>query len=235
MLAARELVPEQLSEDAQTWVNRRLVYTHGYGVAASPVAHVTRDGLPNFYVKDLPPQGVITVTQPQVYFGELTADYVIARTTEPEFDYPSGERNVTTRFEANSGIAMNFGARLLFAIHFADINLLLNQDIQADSQLLWRRNIMERVSAVAPFLAYDEDPYIVIDDGGRLHWIIDAYTISNRFPYSEPAGSLNYIRNPVKVVVNAYDGTMHPPICWRIFAILKISFASRPMSIVPIT
>lgn len=208
MLSARELVPEQLSEDAQTWVNRRLVYTHGYGVAASPVAQVTRDGLPSFYLKDLPPQGVITITQPQIYFGELTNDYVIARTDEAEFDYPSGERNVTTRFEANSGIAMSLWARLLFAIHFADINLLLNQDIQSDSQLLWRRNIMERISEVAPFLSYDQDPYVVVDKAGRLHWIIDAYTISNRFPYSEPAGSLNYIRNPVKIVVNAYDGTM---------------------------
>ncbi|MCC6458644.1 MAG: UPF0182 family protein [Caldilineaceae bacterium] len=208
MLGARELVPENLSQDAQTWVNRRLVYTHGYGVAASPVARVTRDGLPSFYVKDLPPQGIITVTQPQIYFGELTNEYVIARTEEPEFDYPRGEGNVTTRFEAESGIAMSTWARLLFAIHFADINILLNRDIDAESQLLWRRNIMERVNEVAPFLSYDQDPYIVVDNEGRLHWILDAYTVSNRFPYSEPAGSLNYIRNPVKVIVNAYDGTM---------------------------
>ena len=208
MLAARELVPDQLSDDAQTWVNRRLVYTHGYGVAASPVAQVTRDGLPSFYLKDLPPQGVITVTQPQIYFGEMNGDYVIGRTTEAEFDYPRGDGNVTTRFEGNTGIAMTLWARLLFAIHFADINLLLNQDIQPDSQLLWRRNIMERVSEVAPFLSYDQDPYIVIDDAGRLFWMIDAYTLSNRFPYSEPLRGFNYIRNPVKVVVNAYDGTM---------------------------
>jgi uncharacterized membrane protein (UPF0182 family) len=208
MLAARELVPDQLSDDAQTWVNRRLVYTHGYGVAASPVAQVTRDGLPNFYLKDLPPQGVITVTQPQIYFGELTNDYVIARTAEPEFDYPSGEANVTTHFEANSGIAMTLWARLLFAIHFADINILLNRDITPDSQLLWRRNIMDRVVEVAPFLRYDQDPYVVIDQQGHVHWIVDAYTVSNRFPYSEPLNSFNYIRNPVKVVVNAYDGTM---------------------------
>jgi uncharacterized protein len=208
MLSARELVPEQLSDDAQTWVNRRLVYTHGFGVAASPVAQVTRDGLPSFYLKDLPPQGVITVTRPQVYFGELTEDYVIARTSEPEFSYPRGEGNVTTHFDADSGIDMNAWARILFAIHFADINILLNQDITPDSQLLWRRNIVERVREVAPFLTYDQDPYIVIDDAGNLHWIIDAYTLSNRFPYSEPLGSFNYIRNPVKVLVNAYDGTM---------------------------
>jgi uncharacterized protein len=208
MLAARELVPEQLSQEAQTWVNRRLVYTHGYGVAASPVSQVTRDGLPQFYIKDLPPQGVITVTRPQIYFGELTNEYVVARTTEPEFDYPRGEGNVTTFFDADTGISMGFWARLLFAIHFADINLLLNRDISPDSQLLWRRNILERVREVAPFLSYDQDPYIIVDDAGQLHWIVDAYTTSNRFPYSEPSGSINYIRNPIKVVVSAYDGSM---------------------------
>jgi uncharacterized membrane protein (UPF0182 family) len=241
MLAARELVPDQLSDDAQTWVNRRLVYTHGYGVAASPVAQVTRDGLPSFYLKDLPPQGVITVTQPQIYFGELNGDYVIARTAEPEFDYPSATGNVTTRFEANSGIAMTFWARLLFAVHFADINLLLNQDITADSQLLWRRNIMERVAEVAPFLTYDQDPYIVVDDEGRLFWMLDAYTLSNRFPYSEPLNRFNYIRNPVKVTVNAYDGTMRfymvepeEPIAAayaRIFPDLFVPFSEMPDSL----
>ncbi|HXF62389.1 MAG TPA: UPF0182 family protein [Caldilineaceae bacterium] len=210
MIAARELVPERLSQDAQTWVNRRLVYTHGYGVAASPVAQVTREGLPDFFVKDLPPQGVISVTVPQIYFGELTNDYVIARTAEPEFDYPSGERNVTTHFEADTGIDMTLAARLLFAIHFADINLLLNRDISAESQLLWRRNIVERVREVAPFLRYDQDPYIVVADDGRLYWFIDAYTVSNRFPYSAPYedSNYNYIRNPIKIVINAYDGTM---------------------------
>src|SRR5690606_15645090 len=127
MLAARELVPEQLSSQAQTWVNRRLVYTHGYGVAASPVAQVTRDGLPDFYLKDLPPTGVLTVTQPQIYFGELTNEYVIGNTAQPEFDYPRGDGNVTTRFTATTGIPMNWATRLIYAIRFADINLLLNQ------------------------------------------------------------------------------------------------------------
>jgi uncharacterized membrane protein (UPF0182 family) len=206
MIAARELVPDQLSDDAQTWVNRRLVYTHGYGVAASPVSQVTREGLPDFYLKDLPPRGAITVTQPHIYFGELTESYVVARTNEPEFHYPSGDGNVTTQFSADTGVAMNFWARLLFAVRFADINLLLNQDITADSQLLWRRNIVERVTTVAPFLRFDQDPYIVVDDTGKLYWIIDAYTVSNRFPYSTPLGQINYIRNPVKVVINAYDG-----------------------------
>jgi len=208
MLAARELVPDQLSQDAQTWVNQRLVYTHGFGVAASPVAQVTRDGLPDFYVKDLPPQGRLTVTQPQIYFGELTDSYVIGRTREMEFSYPSGNGNVMTQFEADTGIEMTLWARILFAIRFADINMLLNSDIQGDSQLLWRRNIRERMQLVAPFLQYDRDPYIMVDSEGRLHWIQDAYTVSNRFPYSQPFENINYIRNSVKVVTNAYDGSM---------------------------
>ena len=208
MLAARELVPDQLSQDAQTWVNRRLVYTHGFGVAASPVAQVTRDGLPDFYLKDLPPQGRLTVTRPQIYFGELTDNYVIGRTKEMEFSYPSATGNVMTQFGADTGIEMTLWARILFAIRFADINMLLNSDIQGDSQLLWRRNIQERMQLVAPFLQYDRDPYIVVDAEGRLHWIQDAYTVSNRFPYSQPHENINYIRNSVKVVINAYDGAM---------------------------
>jgi uncharacterized membrane protein (UPF0182 family) len=159
-------------------------------------------------LRDLPPQGVITVTQPQIYFGELTNDYVVARTREPEFDYPRGEGNVTTHFAADTGIRMSLGARLLSAVHFADINLLLNRDISGESQLLWRRNIVERVREVAPFLRYDGDPYIVVGGDGGLYWFVDAYTVSDRFPYSEPSGSINYIRNPIKVVINAYDGSM---------------------------
>ena len=208
MVAGRELVADQLSDDAQTWVNQRLVYTHGYGVAASSVSQVTRDGLPDFYLKDIPTQGVITVTRPQLYFGELTNNYVIGRTDEPEFGYPSGDGNVMTQFDADTGIETSFLARLLFAVRFADINLVLNGDIHGDSQLLWRRNIRERVQQVAPFLRYDQDPYIVVDESGELWWILDAYTVSNRFPYSDPLESINYIRNSVKITINAYDGTM---------------------------
>ena len=208
MLSARELVADRLTEDAQTWVNQRLVYTHGYGVAASPVSHVTRDRLPVFYLKDLPTQGIIEITRPQIYFGELTDSYVIGNTNEEEFDYPSGSGNVTTQFDAKTGIKMNWWTRLLFALRFADINMLLNQDIGSDSQLLWRRNMVGRIQEVAPFLRYDQDPYIVIDTEGRLYWFLDAYTVSDRFPYSEPLGTINYIRNSVKVVTDAYDGTM---------------------------
>jgi uncharacterized membrane protein (UPF0182 family) len=209
MISARELVPDRLNSEAQTWVNRKLVYTHGYGVAVSPVEEITRDGLPSFFVKDLPMQGVIPVSEPQIYFGELTEDYVIAATSEMEFDHPQGESNAMTRFTATTGIDMTLLNRLLFALRFADVNLVLNSDIQETSQLLWKRNIMERIREVAPFFTYDADPYIVIGDDGRLYWMADAYTTSDRFPYSEPfQGEFNYIRNPVKVVVNAYDGTM---------------------------
>lgn len=208
MLAARELVADRLNPEAQTWVNRRLVYTHGYGVAASPVAQVTRDGLPDFLLKDLPPQGMIETTQPQIYFGELTNDWVIGRTNEPEFDYPRAEGFVTTRFSANTGIDMTFANRMLFAVRFGDINMLLNSDVNPDSQLLWRRNIVERVQEVAPFLRYDQDPYIVIGEDGKLYWFHDAYTVSNRFPYSTPLGNINYIRNSVKIITDAYDGSM---------------------------
>jgi len=207
MVAARELVPDRLSEQAQTWVNRKLVYTHGYGVAMSPVELVTADGLPEFYIKDLPPVGNIALTEPQLYFGELTNDYVIGRTNMEEFDFPQGNGNATTRFSADTGIDMSFWNRLLFAVRFADINLILNQDISGDSQLLWRRNIVERVQQLAPFLQLDQDPYIVVGEDGRLYWMLDAYVMSSRYPYSEPYfDRFNYIRNPVKIVINAYDG-----------------------------
>ncbi len=240
MLAARELAPEKLNADAQTWVNRKLVYTHGYGVAASPVAKVTRDGLPEFLVKDLPATGVISITQPQVYFGERVDAYVIAASEQPEFDYPRGDGNVTTKFSAQTGIAMGVGARLLFALRFGDINLLLNGDISSTSQLLWRRNVAERVQIIAPFLRYDNDPYIVVGGEGKLYWVHDAYTASDRFPYSEPAANLgiNYLRNSVKVVTNAYDGSLkfyvmdeNEPIIaayMKIFPALFVPFSQMP-------
>jgi uncharacterized membrane protein (UPF0182 family) len=208
MISARELVTERLSDDAQTWVNQRLVYTHGFGVAASPVAQVTQDGLPTFLLKDLPPTGVISVTVPQLYFGERLSDYVVGATAQAEFDYPREDGNATTRFSAESGIPMTWGNRILFALHMRDINLMLSRDISSESRLLWNRDIADRVLQVAPFLTFDRDPYIVIDDSGRLFWMHDAFTVSDRFPYSQPVGGINYIRNAVKVVTNAYDGTM---------------------------
>ncbi len=218
MLAARELFPDGLSEEAQTWVNRRLVYTHGYGVAISPVAEITRDGLPRFLVKDLPPTGVLENTTPQIYFGERTDDYVFVRTGTAEFDYPAEGGNVFTSFSADTGIEIgNLLKRVAFALRFGDINVLLNSDITPESRLLWQRNIAERAQEVAPFLRFDDDPYIVLGEDGKLYWFQDAYTTSNRFPYSTPLElnnpllprwNLNYIRNSVKVVTDAYTGEM---------------------------
>ncbi|MBI1294634.1 UPF0182 family protein [bacterium] len=218
MLAARELFPDGLSEEAQTWINRRLVYTHGYGVAISPVAELTRDGLPTFLLKDLPPSGIMENTTPQIYFGERTDDYVIVRTGTPEFDYPAEGGNVFTSFSAETGIEIgNMLTRVAFALRFGDINILLNGDITPESRLLWQRNIAARAQEVAPFLRFDADPYIVLGEDGKLYWFQDAYTTSRLFPYSTPLEltnpllprwNLNYIRNTVKVVTDAYTGEM---------------------------
>ena len=219
MLSARELIPEQLEQPAQTWVNRKLVYTHGYGVAASPVAEITPDGLPTFVLQDLPVQGILDVNRPQIYFGERTNEYVIVKTETEEFDYPRGEGgNVFTTFEGDTGIRIGgFLPRLAFAIQFADINLFISQELTPESQLLWRRNILQRTLEVAPFLRFDSDPYIVVGGDGNLYWFLDAYTVSGRFPYSEPSQfgtrtvppGFNYIRNPVKIIIDAYTGEMN--------------------------
>jgi len=218
MLSARELIPEQLEQPAQTWVNRKLVYTHGYGVAASPVAEITPDGLPTFVLQDLPVQGILDVNRPQIYFGERTNEYVIVKTETEEFDYPRGEGgNVFTTFEGDTGIRIGgLLPRLAFAIQFADINLFISQELTPESQLLWRRNILQRTLEVAPFLHFDSDPYIVVGGDGNLYWFLDAYTVSGRFPYSEPSQfgtrtvqpGFNYIRNPVKIIIDAYTGKM---------------------------
>ena len=248
MLSARELIPEQLEQPAQTWVNRKLVYTHGYGVAASPVAEITPDGLPTFVLQDLPVQGILDVTRPQIYFGERTNEYVIVKTETPEFDYPRGEGgNVFTTFEGDTGIRIGgFLPRLAFAIQFADINLFISQELTPESQLLWRRNILRRTLEVAPFLRFDSDPYIVVGGDGNLYWFLDAYTVSGRFPYSEPSQfgtrtvppGFNYIRNPVKIIIDAYTGEMNfylvepdEPIAAayaRIFPSLFTSFEEMP-------
>lgn len=219
MLSARELIPEQLEQPAQTWVNRKLVYTHGYGVAASPVAEITPDGLPTFVLQDLPVQGILDVNRPQIYFGERTNEYVIVKTETEEFDYPRGEGgNVFTTFEGDTGIRIGgLLPRLAFAIQFADINLFISQELTPESQLLWRRNILQRTLEVAPFLRFDSDPYIVVGGDGNLYWFLDAYTVSGRFPYSEPSQfgtrtvppGFNYIRNPVKIIIDAYTGEMN--------------------------
>ncbi len=211
MVGTRELVQSQLDPQAQTWVNERLQYTHGYGAAMSPVTEFTQDGLPEFFLQDIPPEpvtGAPHVDVPQVYFGEATDDWVIVRSTTPEFDHPTDAGPVYQSFEGDGVSISGLLSRVLFAWRFTDLNILITGAITNESQILYFREIQERVGHLAPFLALDSDPYIVVADG-KLYWVQDAYTISDRFPYSEPAPSgFNYIRNSVKAVIDAYDGSV---------------------------
>ncbi len=209
LLGVRELSPEKLPAQAQTWVNRRLQYTHGYGVALSPVNEISEGGLPNLWVKDVPPIGKFEIERPEVYYGERTDEYVVVGTNVEEFDYPKGDTNVYTKYAGESGIRLNsFIRKLAYAWELGDINIIISGELTPESQLLYRRNIQQRVQHIAPFLKLDRDPYIVIDDG-KLIWVQDAYTVSGRYPYSQPAsGGINYIRNSVKVVTSAYDGSI---------------------------
>jgi len=213
MLAGRELDQSRLPEQAQTWVNQRLIYTHGYGVAMSPVNEVTREGQPVFLIKDIPPKTDtdIHLERPEIYFGEATDNYVIVNTNQLEFNYPEGEANVhTTHSAADSGVVLGpILKRLAFAVSLGDYRLMLSTDVRPDSRILYYRNIRERVPKLAPFLTFDQDPYIVVN-GGKLYWLWDAYTMTNMFPYAEPfQGRNNYIRNAVKVVVDAYTGDVN--------------------------
>lgn len=207
-LAARELSADQLRNP--TWVNRHLQYTHGYGLVMSPVNEVNPEGLPTFLVANIPPASrfaELEVTRPQIYFGERTDTYVIVGTRTPEFDHPRGDENAFTRYEGRSGVSLGSPLRrLAFTLRFGDLPILLSRELTGESRILFRRNIRERVEAIAPFFRYDPDPYLVVA-GGRLFWILDAYVATNRFPYAAPvAGWGNYVRNPVKVVVDAYHG-----------------------------
>ncbi len=208
-LAGRELDKSRLQ--SPTWVNQKLQFTHGYGVVMNPVNEITADGLPRLWIKDLPPNSSIdlTVERPEIYYGEATNDYVFVHTNEREFNYPSGDENVYASYEGRGGVLMdNYLKRLAFALRLSDINMVLSQDLTHRSRVLLYRNIGERVGRIAPFLRYDSNPYLVIGQDGHLYWIQDAYTASNLFPYAEPISSLNYIRNSVKVVMDAYDGDL---------------------------
>ncbi|OGO50666.1 MAG: hypothetical protein A2148_03285 [Chloroflexi bacterium RBG_16_68_14] len=208
MLATRELDPGRLPATAQTWVNRRLQFTHGYGLTMVPVNEVVEEGLPEFFVKDIPPAGKLPIERPQIYYGEMPEHYVIVNAEEEEFDYPIGEEAATTRFEGEGGVRLSsFLRRIVYAWEFADTNILISDALNDESRVLYRRNIRERIEAIAPFLRLDFDPYLVVADG-QLFWVQDAYTHTDRYPYSTRLGGLNYIRNSVKVVVNAYDGSV---------------------------
>ncbi len=209
LLGARELSPEELASQAQTWVTRRLQFTHGYGVTLSPVNEISPEGLPNLWVQDVPPIGKIEIERPEIYYGENTNDYVIVGTRVEEFDYPKGDINVYTEYAGEGGVNLDSSIRkLAYAWALGDMNILISGELTPESQLLYRRNIQQRVQYIAPFLMLDHDPYIVIDDG-KLLWVQDAYTVSGRYPYSQPnSEGINYIRNSVKVVTNAYDGSI---------------------------
>src|SRR5438309_7777640 len=218
MLSARELSSNRLPQ--QTWVNRHLVFTHGLGAVVSPVGGVAPDGSPVYLVKDIPPVGEPKIDQPRIYYGELTSDYVIVGTNQDEFDYTTDQGNVQTRFSGTGGVGVgSLWDRLLFAIRLGDSNLLVSNQITGPSKVLFHRQIVPREKLIAPFLEYDPDPYLVIANG-KLYWMNDAFTIGDQYPYSErfsalgvssgalAGGRLDYIRNSVKVVTDAYDGTI---------------------------
>ncbi len=212
MLSARELSHQHLP--SRIWINEHLTYTHGYGVVFGPVNQVTPEGLPEFFIKDIPPvsaSAAIEITRPEIYFGELANDYVFVKTGAQELDYAAGEKNVYTKYEGKGGVPVgSFWRKLLFSARFATLKIALSSDITGESRILYHRQIQERVKKIAPFITFDRDAYLVIAQGGRLFWMIDGYTTSDRYPYSEPVRRVgNYIRNSVKAVVDAYDGTVN--------------------------
>ena len=209
MLATRELSAEKLPVEAQRWVNRHLQFTHGYGVAMSPVTEVEAGGRPGFFIRDLPPKGNIALERPEIYFGLKSLEYLIVRSQMQEFNYPGSDGPVYTRYEGKGGVELSsFFRRFLYAWQFADINILISGEIKPESLIQYRRTIQERFSTITPFLINDREAYSVVADG-KLFWIQDAYTFTDRFPYSTPwMGRFNYLRNSVKAVVDAYHGTI---------------------------
>jgi uncharacterized membrane protein (UPF0182 family) len=209
MLAARELNVDLLPQNAQTWVNRHLKFTHGYGLVMNPVNTKDQEGLPVLYIKNIPPQSSvgINVAQPGIYYGTLPDNYVIVKAQTPEFDYPQGNNNVFDFYQGEGGVPVGgLWRRLLFSYYYRDVNLLVTQNIVSGSRIMFRRNIADRVARLAPFLSQDHDPYLVVHDG-ELYWMMDTYTVSDHYPYSQRNTlGINYIRNSVKVVLNAYTG-----------------------------
>ncbi|MBK8986090.1 MAG: UPF0182 family protein [Chloroflexi bacterium] len=211
MLAVRELNKANLNNP--TWVNRNLEFTHGFGLVMNPVNETTTEGQPRFFIQDIPPASVaeeLVVTRPEVYYGELMSDVVYVNSTRPSFSFPSGNENVETIYTGDGGVPLNsFVKRLAFAARLTDTNVILSDEIDVNSRVMLYRQIRERVTKIAPFLSLDRDPYIVLDDNGRLFWIFDAYTLSDKFPYATPtAQGQNYIRNAVKITIDAYNGTV---------------------------
>ena len=222
MLAARELNTANIPGD-KSWVNQHLIYTHGMGLVMSPVNEVNANkGQPNFYIYDIPPHSSVPslqVTQPRLYFGESDGGYIVVKSGQQEFDYPNGAQNANTTYTGTAGIPLrNPFVRLLAAERFGDMNILISNYVTPQSRLVFRRQIIDRVKALAPFFSYDEDPYLVVGTDGKLYWMLDAYTTSSSYPYAQfdtlqtsdgPLEGVNYLRNPVKVVIDAYNGSVN--------------------------
>ncbi len=211
MLSPRELSYPHLQ--SRIWINEHLTFTHGYGVVVGPVNRITPEGLPEFFVKDIPPQasgGFPPITRPEIYFGEVSNEYVLVRTRQQELSYPSGDRNVYTTYAGTGGVPIGAWLRkAAFAARFGEIKILLSNDLTADSRIMIYRAVGQRVRQITPFFRFDRDPYMVVTDDGRLVWMLDGYTTTSRYPYSDPVpGVGNYIRNSVKVTVDAYNGTV---------------------------
>ena len=211
MLSARELSHQHLQ--SRNWINEHLTFTHGHGLVFGPVNQVTPSGQPEFFIKDIPPVTArsLKISRPEIYYGELANDYVLVRTKAQELDYPAGDQNIYTTYQGRGGVAIgSLWRQLAFSAYYGTLRILLSRDLNSESRILYHRRIHERVKKIAPFIDFDRDAYLVIAEGGRLFWIIDGYTTSDRFPYSEPMrrDGKNYIRNSVKTVVDAYNGTV---------------------------
>jgi uncharacterized membrane protein (UPF0182 family) len=213
MVSPRELDKDKIPEQARTWINEVLTYTHGYGVVVNPVNKISGEGLPYLLIKDIPPVSSVNldITRPEIYYGEITKGYVIVKTKAKEFDYPKGDENVYSTYAGNGGMLVSsLWRRILFSIKYSNPQILLTTNLTPESRIMINRNIQERAKKIVPFLSFDKDPYMVISKEGKLFWIQDAYTISSNYPYSTPIGGgyFNYIRNSVKVIIDAYNGTM---------------------------
>ncbi len=239
-IGARELDTEKLSSQASdTYLNKTYKYTHGYGVAVNPMNTVTKEGQPEYIVRDIPmvsDSGIVNVTQPRIYYGEFTNNHVIVNTKLKEIDYSEGQKNMEFSYDGEGGIKLNWFNRMLFSFIKGDYKMFVSNQITSESKILANRNVVERVKKVAPFFEYDENPYILIDDSGRLKWIIDAYAVSEYYPYAQKYDKINYIRNSVKVVVDAYDGSVKfyivdetDPIAMTYKKIYPDMFAKEPL------
>jgi hypothetical protein len=208
-LSSRELNANSLP--TQTFINNRLTFTHGMGVTMAPVNQVTAEGLPVLFIKDLPPVSTVDVklTQPQLYYGELTDSYVFVNTKQKEFDYPAGDQNIYSSYAGEGGVPVgSLLRRALYAWQFGSLKILFSDDISGAARIMYHRNIRDRASTALPFLRFDSEPYMVITDAGKLVWILDGYTASSGYPYAETVGGIDYMRNSVKVTIDAYSGAI---------------------------